>query len=426
MKKIPTIIQWVFAITFALAAFGTGSVASGLIVFVAVVLMAPIKPIRNLLKKAKINSVVSIVLAVVLLFVGIAVAPPIEDTDTENQSIVESTTDEIKTETTTKKHKEETNSTEKEELTNISEPEKSEEKTTEKETEKVNKPESVGDDNSKAVLSKIPEYSGIPYVVINDNIPSFNKYELTTKGYETYASLDSFGRCGGAVASCGKEIMPSANEERGSISSVKPSGWVQAQYDWVSGKYLYNRCHLIGWQLSAENVNKRNLITGTRYMNTEGMLPFENMVADYIRETGNHVAYRITPIYDGNDLVASGVQMEAYSVEDGGEGICFNVYCYNVQPGVKIDYSTGRSWASGGSTETTKKPVAVQTTKEYVETTKQQNVITGQYVLNTSSKKIHKTSCHHINKMSEKNKKSYSGSLDNLYFQGYTTCGTCF
>ena len=220
--------------------------------------------------------------------------------------------------------------------------------------------------------------------------------------------------------------MPKPDEERGSISSVKPSGWVQAQYDCVSGKYLYNRCHLLGWQLSAENANKRNLITGTRYMNTEGMLPFENMVADYIRETNNHVAYRVTPIYDGNDLVARGVQMEAYSVEDEGEGICFNVFCYNVQPGVKIDYSTGRSWSDGNNKETTKKPVAVQTTKEYVETTKQQNVITGQYVLNTNTKKIHKTHCHHINKMNEANKKSYSGSIDDLYSQGYTTCGTCF
>lgn len=302
------------------------------------------------------------------------------------------------------------------------------EKTTEKETENVTKPQSVGDDNSKAVLSEIPAYSGRPYVVINNNVPSFNKYELTAKGYETYASLDSSGRCGGAVASCGREIMPKEGEERGSISSVKPSGWVQAQYDCVSGKYLYNRCHLLGWQLSAENANKRNLITGTRYMNTEGMLPFENMVADYIRETGNHVAYRVTPIYEGGDLVASGVQMEAYSVEDDGEGICFNVYCYNVQPGVEIDYSTGRSWSDGSKAETTKKQTAapVETTKKQVEEMKQQNVVSSQYMLNTNTKKIHKTSCHHINKMNEANKKLYSGSLDDLYSQGYTTCGTCF
>ena len=353
---------------------------------------------------SRLKSLLSILCLIAVLFSAVTL------TGCDSESTYEDTT---KVVATTEENQTQANETE-EAITDNSE------------TEKVNKPESVGDDNSKAVSSEIPDYSGRPYVVINDNVPSFNKYELTVKGYETYASLDSFGRCGGAVASCGREIMPKPDEERGSISSVKPSGWVQAQYDCVSGKYLYNRCHLLGWQLSAENANKRNLITGTRYMNTEGMLPFENMVADYIRETGNHVAYRVTPIYDRTDLVASGVQMEAYSVEDDGEGICFNVYCYNVQPGVEIDYSTGRSWASESSEETTKKPVVVVTTKEEVETTKQQNVITGQYVLNTNTKKIHKTSCHHINRMNESNKKSYSGSLGSLYSQGYTTCGTCF
>jgi len=363
----------------------------------------------------KLKSLLSILCLIAVLFSAVTL------TGCDSESVSETTTEAVET------IESQLTENETEEITDNSETEKGEESKTEKETEKVNKPNSIGDDNSKAVLSDIPEYSGRPYVVINGNVPSFNKYELTTKGYETYASLDSLGRCGGAVASCGKEIMPKANEERGSISSVKPSGWVQAQYDWVSGKYLYNRCHLIGWQLSAENANKRNLITGTRYMNTEGMLPFENMVADYIRETGNHVAYRITPIYDGNDLVATGVQMEAYSVEDDGEGICFNVFCYNIQPGIEIDYTTGKSWAASGSATTTKKQtVAVQTTKEYVETTRQQNVITGQYVLNTNTKKIHKTHCHHINKMNEENKQSYSGSIDNLYSQGYTTCGTCF
>ena len=195
----------------------------------------------------------------------------------------------------------------------------------------------------KADSSKVEAYTGTAYTVINDNMPSFAAAELKTTAYESYSDLDHLGRCGVAIASCGKEIMPKDGEERGSISSVKPSGWVQAKYEGVSGGYLYNRCHLIGWQLSAENANKRNLLTGTRYMNTEGMLVFENMVADYIKETGNHVAYRITPIYEGNNLVASGVQMEAYSIEDKGEGICFNVYCYNVQPGITIDYATGKS-----------------------------------------------------------------------------------
>lgn len=219
-------------------------------------------------------------------------------------------------------------------------------------TEKPSETISVGTGTAKAVEpSTLPAYSGSAYTVLNDNQPNFSASELTTVGYEKYANLDSLGRCGVALASCGKEIMPTDGEERGSISSIKPTGWVQAKYDGISGGYLWNRCHLIGWQLSAENANKQNLITGTRYMNIEGMLPFENMVADYIRETGNHVAYRITPIFEGNNLVCSGVQMEAYSIEDAGDGICFNVYCYNVQPGISINYATGDS--SGPSSSTT-------------------------------------------------------------------------
>lgn len=192
-------------------------------------------------------------------------------------------------------------------------------------------------------LSEIPAWDGSPFVVLNKNIPEFREKEWTTKAYEEYAPLDKQGRCGVVKACLGKELMPKAGEKRGSISSIKPSGWVQAFYDHVSGRALYNRCHLIGWQLSSENANRSNLITGTRYLNEDGMLPFENMVADYIRETGNHVAYRVTPIFEGDNLVASGVQMEAKSIEDDGEGICFNVYCYNVQPNVQIDYKTGES-----------------------------------------------------------------------------------
>ena len=219
-------------------------------------------------------------------------------------------------------------------------------------TEKPSGTISVGTGTAKAVEpSTLPAYSESAYTVVNGNQPNFSAFELTTVGYEKYANLDNLGRCGMALASCGKEIMPTNGEERGNISSIKPTGWVQAKYDGISGGYLWNRCHLIGWQLSAENANKQNLITGTRYMNIEGMLPFENMVADYIRETGNHVAYRITPIFEGNNLVCSGVQMEAYSIEDAGDGICFNVYCYNVQPGISINYATGDS--SGPSSSTT-------------------------------------------------------------------------
>ena len=190
-------------------------------------------------------------------------------------------------------------------------------------------------------LAEIPEYAGSPYVEINDNVPQFPETDLSTVSYEYYSELDSLGRCGVAYACIGKDLMPT--EERGEIGSVKPAGWHTVKYDVVDGKYLYNRCHLIAYQLSGENANVNNLMTGTRYLNMEGMVPFENMVADYVAETGNHVMYRVSPIYEGDDLLANGVQMEAKSVEDDGEGILFNVYCYNVQPGVTIDYATGDS-----------------------------------------------------------------------------------
>ncbi len=305
--------------------------------------------------------------------------------------------------------------------------------------EETTKKSSVGGGAKKPVnTSSVPAYSGKPYVVLNSNVPSFSSKELTTEGYENYSSLDSLGRCGVVVASLGKETMPRDGEERGSISSIKPSGWVQAKYDCVSGKYLYNRCHLIGWQLSAENANKRNLITGTKYFNINGMLPFENMVADYINETGNHVAYRVTPVYNGKNLVASGVQIEAYSVEDDGEGISFNVYCYNVQPGVKINYATGASSLSG-TTETTKKTTTTKknttTTKKSTTTTKKPTSTTTKkastpakstYILNINSKKIHHPTCGSVKKMKEENKKAYNGDIDSLFDQGYTTCGNCF
>lgn len=190
-------------------------------------------------------------------------------------------------------------------------------------------------------LEDVPPYSDSLYVVISGNVPFFEDEDLVTESYEFYSELDYLGRCGYAMACVGKDLMPT--EDRESIGHIKPSGWVQAQYDHVEGNSLYNRSHLIGFQLTGENDNEKNLITGTRTFNAYGMLPFENMVADYVRETGNHVIYRVTPIYEGNNLVASGVQMEAMSVEDQAQGICFHVYVYNVEPGVEIDYATGES-----------------------------------------------------------------------------------
>lgn len=200
-----------------------------------------------------------------------------------------------------------------------------------------------GEDDAHVSLEDIPEYSGLPYVVIDGNVPDFAEGDRTEESVERYSKLDFFGRCGSAFANIGRDLMP--DEDREDISEVYPSGWENNYYDFIDGGYLYNRCHLIGFQLTGENANEQNLITGTRYMNVEGMLPFENEVAEYVRDTGNHVLYRVTPIYEGTNLVASGVQMEAESVEDGGAGVRFNVYCYNVQPGVVIDYATGENWA---------------------------------------------------------------------------------
>lgn len=194
----------------------------------------------------------------------------------------------------------------------------------------------------RATLESIPEFDGeTPYVIINDNVPFFTEDEIVSKSYEKYGERDGLGRCTVCIACIGVDIMPT--EDRESISHIDPTGWMNAKYDFIDGKYVYNRCHLIGFQLTGENANRENLITGTRFLNIEGMLPFENMIADYVKETGNHVMLRVTPIFDGDNLVASGVLMEGWSVEDNGEGICFNIYAYNCQPGVIIDYATGET-----------------------------------------------------------------------------------
>ncbi len=250
-----------------------------------------------------------------------------------------------------------------------------------------------------------PGFSGDAYCIVNDNVPYFTGEDITRDAYEHYAPLDRLGRCGAAMACLGKELMPT--EDRESISHIKPSGWVQAQYDFVDGKNLYNRCHLIGFQLSGENDNERNLITGTRYMNVEGMLPFENMVADYIKETGNHVLYRITPVFEQNDLVCKGVRMEAMSVEDNGAGILFHIFAYNHQPGVSIDYRTGESAAektdenaSSGSSEQT-------------------------YILNTNSKKFHLPDCKQAKSIKKENYKEVPTNRDELIKMQYVPAGCC-
>ena len=265
-------------------------------------------------------------------------------------------------------------------------------------------------------LSDVGAYIGKPYVEINGNVPYFSEEEkLNTSAFEQYSNLDFLGRCGVAYANICPELMPT--EERGEIGSIKPSGWHTANYhEYIDGNYLYNRCHLIGYQLSGENANEKNLITGTRYLNVQGMLPFENEVADYVERFGNHVLYRVTPVFEDNNLIASGVLMEAYSVEDKGSGVCFNVYCYNVQPGIVIDYATGDSQLSADATVVNEQVPTEPVSADGVEL---------DYVLNTNTKKFHKSDCKSVADIKDKNKQSYHGSREELINRGYDPCGRC-
>ena len=274
----------------------------------------------------------------------------------------------------------------------------------------------------------MPAYSGKAYTSVNGNVPYFSAAELTPQSFETYSDLDSLGRCGVTYACIGKDLMPT--EERGSIGMVKPTGWHTVRYDdLVDGKYLYNRCHLIGYQLTGENANTKNLITGTRYLNIEGMLPFENMVADYIQETNNHVLYRVTPIFEGNNLLANGVLMEGYSVEDKGAGVSYCVFAYNVQPGIEIDYATGESKLADGAQQEEQKTATVTPTPS-PEPEKQESVTGSEasqadYILNTNTKKFHYPTCSSVNDMKEKNKQEFFGTRDETIALGYSPCGRC-
>ena len=277
-------------------------------------------------------------------------------------------------------------------------------------------------------LSDVPAYSGKAYTSVNGNVPYFTAAELTTTSFETYSDLDTLGRCGVTYACIGQDLMPT--KERGSIGMVKPTGWHTVRYDdLVDGKYLYNRCHLIGYQLTGENANTKNLITGTRYLNIEGMLPFENMVADYIQETNNHVLYRVTPIFEGNNLLANGVLMEGYSVEDKGAGVSYCVFAYNVQPGIEIDYATGESKLADGAQQEEQKTATVTPTPS-PEPEKQEPVTGSEasqadYILNTNTKKFHYPTCSSVNDMKEKNKQEFFGTRDETIALGYSPCGRC-
>jgi len=269
-------------------------------------------------------------------------------------------------------------------------------------------PQETPNDTSSAAVQDgaIPAYSGSAYVAVNGNVPYFTDADYSSQPFETYSELDELGRCGTAYANVGQELMPT--EARDSIGSIKPSGWQTARYDGVvDGNYLYNRCHLIGFQLTGENANDKNLITGTRYLNIDGMLPFENLVADYVKETDNHVLYRVTPIFQGDYLVADGVLMEGYSVEDQGDGVCFCVFAYNVQPGVEIDYATGESALASDASLPSQGGAAVT------------------YVANTSGKTFHLPSCSSVDTMKPENKLEFTGTREELIAQGYSPCGRC-
>ena len=251
----------------------------------------------------------------------------------------------------------------------------------------------------------IPAYAGNSFVILDDNKPAFSKQDRErTDAFETYSDLDELGRCGVAYANICKELMPT--EERGAIGMVKPTGWHTVKYDNVEGKYLYNRCHLIGYQLAGENANEKNLITGTRYLNVTGMLKFEDQVADYVKATDHHVLYRVTPVFEEDNLVATGVEMEAYSVEDCGKGVSFHVFVYNIQPGITIDYATGESWTDDSKTE---------------ENTEAEDG----YVLNTNTHKFHKENCESVRDIAGSNKEVYTGNREDLINMGYEPCKRC-
>ena len=251
-------------------------------------------------------------------------------------------------------------------------------------------------------LDVIPAWDGEPWLIVDGNTPGFTEADLTTEAFERYSALDALGRCGSAYACVSQALL--ADENRGSLASVTPTGWVNREYDFIDGKYLYNRCHLLGFQLTGNDASKRNLITGTRYLNIRGMLPYENKVADHVKENGHHVLYRVTPRFRENELVCRGVQMEAYCVECGSDDpFMFHVFCYNVQPGVLIDYATGESEFSEIGLNSEKKT----------------------YILNTASKKFHDPKCANAESISDKNREKIKCTREELIYRGYEPCGVC-
>lgn len=422
MGKPRKIIHWILSslcLFFVLASFRSGSTAAGVIFLVLTLLLLPIPPFSVIWtaekKRVKMLSVLGVV---ILFFVGCGVMSPTEsgsETDAVAVSTVTPTPTATPTVTATPTPTvtETPNSTEMLTATPT---------LTETPTPTPTEAPAVFD------LSSIPAYSAEPYVSVNNNVPFFSDSDLTTTSYETYGNLDSLGRCTTAIANIGQDLMPT--EERGDIGSVKPTGWHTVKYAGIDGNYLYNRCHLIGYQLTGENANERNLITGTRYMNVEGMEPFENMTADYIKENGNHVLYRVTPVFEGDNLLASGVLMEAKSVEDQGAGLEFCVYCYNVQPNITIDYATGESsgpeftGSETGSGEQNSQETVQQTPTAAVQPIQSPDSTTAAYIGNSNTMKFHRAGCSSVGQMSEANKVPFS-SREEAINAGYEPCKRC-
>ncbi len=353
------------------------------------------------MKKFNIYAFIALVLSLVTVFTGCVTTLP------ESESADDSS---ISSSVVSSNISESISDNESDSFESSNEPDESRpENTSDPENESEDKPSNPEYSDPLRFIDKnnLPVYDGSPFVALNGNEPAFTKDEITDKGFESYAKLDKLGRCGTTFACVGRETMPT--EPRGDISSIKPSGWNNVKYDTalVDGGYIYNRCHLLGFQLTGENANEKNLITGTRYMNVDGMLPFENMVADYVKETGNHVLLRVTPVFVGDELVARGVVMEAYSVEDEGDGVYYNVYCFNVQPHIEIDYSDGSSKLADGDNN---------------DNTSNEGVT---YILNTSTKKFHYPNCASAKKIADKNREETTKSREELIAEGYSPCGNC-
>lgn len=443
MKKILNVIQWILSAVFLICLFGTGLHWSSIILLVATVLMMPIKPLREFLSGIKIKGALSVVLSIVLFFVAIIASPSGQSSSEQIKKHEEASTgisQQVQSEKTTSTTSKEISTEKTTSATSIYND------TDIEHTSKYNSNNAIAASGGTAIkniggnkvssASSLPSYNGKAYSVVNNNTPTFSASDKKSKEpFERYSNLDGLGRCGVAYANICKELMPT--EKRGAIGMVKPSGWQTIKYDNIDGKYLYNRCHLIGYQLAAENANEKNLITGTRYLNVQGMLPFENMVADYVKETKHHVLYRVTPVFVGNELVARGVQIEAYSVEDNGDGICFNVYCYNIQPGITINYADGSSAlgtntpTQASTTKTTTKATTKSTTKTTTKvTTKTTTKVTTKTVtqsgnnssatvyITDSGKKYHLDGCRYL-------KSKHAISKSDALSQGYEPCGVC-